>query len=515
MRRRGLVLALALTLSLIPRPAEGAASRVVTLATCTSSSGPGLPAPATPPLKQDGYHAAWWGQSGYMTLCPGDKATATVAYYNAGSLGWVQGKLGQAAYLGTWGPDPGQDRASVLGGDGTTGSPNTGWPRFNRIAQQPAAFVGPGQVAWFQFAVLAPMTPGMYFLGLRPLVEGAAWMEDFGVFWLVTVLNPDGSRPTAKCFQCWPLSGMPLAGGDPTRRPLSVKIDNSMVSRPHYGIGKADQVWEILVEGYVTRLNLVFHSQEAANVGSVRSGRLWDRYLTPALRGALAYSGATIEELAFFRQDVIANAYVDVGAATSGASAYYRVDFRVIPHNEFTSTGSLRSALSAQGKSNVTSVPDWGFTLPMFDADLASNGMPGSVGANAISIPYRPGADVRYTFDPQAKTYARWQNGVREVDGDNDQPVAAKNVVIIYTDIFPANPPIVEDNLGSLGLDERTIGSGACTVFQQGRRQDCTWSRATILDPFVFTNFYQQRILLSPGQTWFHVVPKDWQVPSS
>ena len=130
-----------------------------------------------------------------MTLCPGDSAVATVAYYNSGSLGWVSGRLGQVAYLGTSGPEPGQDRASGLGGDGTNGSPATGWPRFNRVAIQPAPYVGPGQVAWFQFRVRAPSAPGRYSLALRPLIEGAQWMEDVGVFWNVVVLNPDGTQP--------------------------------------------------------------------------------------------------------------------------------------------------------------------------------------------------------------------------------------------------------------------------------------------------------------------------------
>jgi len=130
-----------------------------------------------------------------MTLCPGDSAVATVAYYNSGSFGWVSGRLGQVAYLGTSGPEPGQDRASSLGGDGTNGSPATGWPRFNRVAVQPAPYVGPGQVAWFQFRVRAPAAPGRYSLGLRPLIEGAQWMEDVGVFWTVVVLNPDGTQP--------------------------------------------------------------------------------------------------------------------------------------------------------------------------------------------------------------------------------------------------------------------------------------------------------------------------------
>jgi hypothetical protein len=125
----------------------------------------------------------------------GTAATATVAFYNSGSRGWVAGRMGEAAYLGTWGPEPGQDRMSPLGGDGTVGSPPTGWPRFNRPAVQPAQYVGPGQVAWFQFGVLAPSTPGTYRVALRPLIEGAQWMEDYGVFWVITVLNADGSLP--------------------------------------------------------------------------------------------------------------------------------------------------------------------------------------------------------------------------------------------------------------------------------------------------------------------------------
>jgi uncharacterized lipoprotein YddW (UPF0748 family) len=154
---------------------------------CAGSVGPGIAPPATTPAGVGGFHAAWYGQSGYPTLCAGETSTAVVAYKNSGSFGWVSGRMGEVAYLGTWGPEPGQDRATPLGGDGQLGSPATGWPRYNRIAAQPADYVGPGQVAWFQFTIQAPTTPGTYRLYLRPLVEGAQWMEDFGVYWVVTV----------------------------------------------------------------------------------------------------------------------------------------------------------------------------------------------------------------------------------------------------------------------------------------------------------------------------------------
>ena len=156
---------------------------------CVASVGPGIAPPASVPLGLPGLHASWYGQSGYPTLCAGtgQRSTATVAFVNSGSVGWVLDRMGEVAYLGTWSPEPGQDQPSPLGGDGQLGSPNTAWPRYNRIAVQPADYVGPGQVAWFQFTIQAPQAPGVYQLHLRPLIEGAAWLEDYGVFWVVTV----------------------------------------------------------------------------------------------------------------------------------------------------------------------------------------------------------------------------------------------------------------------------------------------------------------------------------------
>lgn len=158
-------------------------------AACTDEIGPALPPPANVATGIPGYHAAWYGQSGYPTLCPGSTASATVAFLNTGSLGWYGGTPGATAFLGTWGPEPGQDQPSVLGGTAT------GWPSPNRVAAQPSAYVGPGQVAWFQFTVKAPETPGVYRLALRPVIEGTQWLEDYGVFWYVTVKQADGSLP--------------------------------------------------------------------------------------------------------------------------------------------------------------------------------------------------------------------------------------------------------------------------------------------------------------------------------
>src|SRR5438552_6858283 len=198
---RGLVVALALAAVSVVGPPTAAAAPVAAPANavCSGSSvGPGIAPPDRVPLGIPGFHASWYGQSGYPTLCPGERSNAVVAFYNSGSRGWVNGRMGKVAYLGTWNGDPGQDEPTVLGGNGEMGSPQTGWPRFNRVATQPSDYVGPGQVAWFQFSIQAPDRPGFYRLYIRPLVEGATWMEDAGVYWQVTVLNPDGTPPAGR-----------------------------------------------------------------------------------------------------------------------------------------------------------------------------------------------------------------------------------------------------------------------------------------------------------------------------
>ena len=169
---------------------------VARAATCTSTVGPSIAAPPASALVTGlpGYRTQFYGQSGYPTLCPGESSSATIAFHNSGTLGWYLGSA--PASLGTWGPEPGQDRPSILGGDGTQGSPATGWPAPNRLAVQPAAYVGPGQVAWFRFTVKAPTAPGIYRLGIRPLVEGKQWLDDYGVFWYVTVKQDDETVPT-------------------------------------------------------------------------------------------------------------------------------------------------------------------------------------------------------------------------------------------------------------------------------------------------------------------------------
>ncbi len=61
-------------------------------------------------------------------------------------------------------------------------------PAADRVAIQSESRVMPGEYATFTFQVRAPSRAGTYTLRLQPVVDGTMWLEDEGVFILISVV---------------------------------------------------------------------------------------------------------------------------------------------------------------------------------------------------------------------------------------------------------------------------------------------------------------------------------------
>ncbi len=129
-----------------------------------------------------GFHARWLSQSAYPTLSPGATSDPLMlTFRNSGDRPWLKGTAGQQANLG------------VNGDDRTLAGLAVSWPTPDRVASQSESTVAPGATATFTFRVKAPTAPGTYALHLRLVVDGTVWLEDEGVFLVVTVIG--GAAP--------------------------------------------------------------------------------------------------------------------------------------------------------------------------------------------------------------------------------------------------------------------------------------------------------------------------------
>ena len=246
-------------------------------------------------------------------------------------------------------------------------------------------------------------------------------------------------------------------------------------------------------------------------IGPVRSYRFSDLHITQMLKGALASSGSTIEERDAVTQSIKDGNMLSVDADRDGRP-YYRVAFRPAPNNEFTSAPALREAVNRAGGGAAVDVPALAF-VPAGTTDPTAGGFAGAQPATTITVPFQGVWATTFTWNAAANGYRRSQNGAQTTDGDGSGPILAKNVIVMTTDIWTTS--VVEDSLGSRGLDYRMTGGGPVSVFRDGLRVDGTWKRDGVLDMFTFWDGAGKQLLLEPGQTWIHFIYPQWSVTST
>ena len=283
------------------------------------------------------------------------------------------------------------------------------------------------------------------------------------------------------------------------RRPLVVKVANDPASRPQTGLNQADLIIEIPVEGNITRLAVVFHSQEPARVGPVRSARQSDLNYLSTLNAILVHVGASETVAQMVREAAKSGAFVDVDEFQH-PEAFERTTDKPAPYNTYTSGAKVRDAAGAAGRESVD-IPALPFERNTKDAATTDKS------ADSIVIPYPLDSQrVKYDWNDRGG-YKRTQGGQPTTDGGKD--VVPNNVVIIKTDVREI--PGTADAAGAPSVDFRATGTGPLVVFTRGKRFEGTWSRQGT-EMYTFADASGKTIALLEGLTWIHIVPTTFDI---
>ena len=319
---------------------------------------------------------------------------------------------------------------------------------------------------------------------------------------LALLLAACGPAPTItggrqEAPRVWPLRGTSASGNDAQRRPIVVKLDNGPAARPQSGLANADLIWEIPVEGGITRYAVVFHSQDAGDVGPVRSARLSDLQYVPMLKAILVHVGGSEPVLEKVRAAAARGEFVDVDEFTN-AKAFERVTTKQPPYNAYTSTQKARDAAGDKAK------PDGAVPALEFSTEAPKNGKQ----TGSLTLPYAA-ASQRVTYTWEGGAWKRAQAGQPTKDAANNADVAPVNVVVIKTEITEITG--TADVTGAPSVDFRSTGSGDAVILRDGVRVDGKWSRNGS-EMYRFTDSSGAQVALRPGLTWIHIVPADMQV---
>ncbi|HEY3924555.1 MAG TPA: DUF3048 domain-containing protein [Acidothermaceae bacterium] len=301
------------------------------------------------------------------------------------------------------------------------------------------------------------------------------------------------SAPPAVLSGIDPLTGLPPTSPSAEKRPaLAVKVDNVQGAWPQAGLNQADIVYDLPVEGGLTRLLAIFHSADVPVIGPIRSARPVDADILHLLgHSYFAFSGGTSSDLGPINDHSNATPmWWDVTP-----SLFVIRHDHAVPHQVFGTTAMLYAG--GEARSPSTTPPP-----PMFSYQTAvpTNSVP----ATTVTAQYSA-ATAAWTWN--GTQYLRNQSGHADLLIDGSQ-VTATNVVVMSVSVKNTS---AHDSHGTVVPLPVVIGSGQVWVFRNGVVVHGTWSRPTENSAMKLVTTAGQVIPLMPGRTWVEVLPNSSQ----
>lgn len=312
------------------------------------------------------------------------------------------------------------------------------------------------------------------------------------------------------------------------KRPLAVMIENTPDSRPQSGLTSADLVFEAIAEGGVTRFLTFFYCDV----------QKMDTLLAPIRSARIYYMQAA----AGFNKPL----YVHVGGANMPGPAdalgilsdwgwtgandlnqfsigyptfvrnYNRLEGKEIAteHTMETSTEKLWKVAEKRGWTNMS--PDLKYGKKVVPGTDWKDGykpwsfQEGKAGSAAQEIAYEfwtgfAEYGVKWVYDPATNAYKRFLAGEAHNDLNNNQQIAASNVVVFLT----TEKGPIDDKKHMLYT---MTGTGDALIFQNGQAIKATWSKKDDQAQLMFKDEKGKEIQFVAGLTWISIVDKSTKV---
>lgn len=281
---------------------------------------------------------------------------------------------------------------------------------------------------------------------------------------------------------------------DSTSRPFAIMINNAPVARPvQSGLQDAYIIYEMIVEGGVTRYMALFLDQNTERIGSVRSARHY--YLDYALENDAVY-------VHHGRSPQAASDFGSLGVTrievAEGKTGWRDTKLNVAwEHKLFTSIDKLKKGMNGK-RSERNKELLLKYSIDSLDLANVLNSKP----ANKISINYSNNTTSSYEYDEVEKVYKRFVNNQEHKDYVTGKQYTFKNIITYQV----SNYTIAGDEKGRQTLNN--IGSGSGYYISEGYAIPINWSKSSRGAQTKYTLQDGTELVVNDGNTFIQIQPK-------
>lgn len=278
-------------------------------------------------------------------------------------------------------------------------------------------------------------------------------------------------------------------------RPVAVMVENTRAARPQNGVASADVVYEMEVEGGITRLLCIFQDKVPGKVGPVRSARDPFAKIAKEWDGLFVhYGGASCQnacDIETVFKHVSLSRHVD--GITQEAN-FWRTNHRKSPHNVYCDATKLQRA--------------YDYNAHLRGLKFSDKAIQDGTTAYTVRLSYPVQNHILYVYDVAKRAYKHY---IEEANGRvafadavaKNQPITVCNIVIQYAKhhVQPCKHVLID-----------LVGEGKATYFVQGKKVTGTWSKTSLLAPTIFKDAKGQEMTFQKGNTWIQVVKPNAEV---
>ncbi len=280
-------------------------------------------------------------------------------------------------------------------------------------------------------------------------------------------------------------------------RPIAVMINNHKTAQPYQtGLNDAYLVYEIVVEGGITRMMAVFKDQDTATIGTVRSSRHY--FLDYAQENDAIYTHFGWSPQA---EEDINNLNIDNvnGMVDSGFWRDQELLNNGVP-SEHTAYNNIENILEVADKRGyeTTSTKDTLLNYSVDEIDLST--MEGAIKADNVYIEYSSYQKNTFKYDPVNKVYNKYSNDTLRKDYVTGKAFEAKNIITYQVNNY---------SMDSYGRQEiENIGSGEGYFISNGYAVPITWEKESPSSQTVYKFLDGKEITVNDGITYIQIQPK-------
>ena len=290
-----------------------------------------------------------------------------------------------------------------------------------------------------------------------------------------------------------------IVNEDSTSRPFAVMINNISVARPlQSGLQDAYLMYEIIVEGGISRYLALFMDQSTERIGSIRSASHY--FLDYALENDAIYvhHGQSPQAQSDFSKLGIERVVVD-NSKTGWRDTSLNVSSE---HTLFTNIEKLN-----KGTNKFRKERNKNYLLNYSADEIDMSSLEKSSSANKISLVYSSGTKVYYEYDESNKYYLRSTEIGPHTDYVTKQQYHFKNIIAYQVDNYTINDG---ENKGR--QDIKNIGSGSGYYFSDGYMIPIKWKKDSRSSQTKYTYEDGTELKVNDGNTFIQIVPSSGSI---